>query len=199
MRIRAAAVIVAVMASVLGPGAPPAEAASAGTMVFTGTLTVGAGIAYPCLDGPVFPAVDVAKCAGFLLPVNAAPAVFAATGVGAFANVAEAKCGIPACVEAGTFDIAAAGGVGGACGLGDGALAGAIAPGIAFGTKAKPRPFALTFVEIAGTVTMTGFTGKGEVITGVGFSVPNFAAGSTCTNKAAKAFILVGTLQFAMA
>ena len=197
-RSRVAVVVIALVAALAGPAPPAAHATVVGAMQFQGTLAIGAGIAYPCIDPaggvapiPTPPPVNLAKCG--LGPPNAAGAVLLATGVGAIGQAAAAKCAVPACAEAGTFAIGGAGAITGACGLSTGALAGAIAPVVAVGTKAKPRAYAVTYVETAGLVVITGATAKGETITGVAYLV---LLVGTCADKLGKVFAIVGSLQF---
>lgn len=197
MRRRAAAPVLAAALCTASPAfvPTPAEAASAGVITFTGSMSVGNGIAYPCLDGKSStPQFNVQKCGGVLTSQNMAAVTLGSyLAVGAFGNgpTSATKSNT---VETGAFTIAALGVISGACNLSSGTMSGTISPVIAVGTKFKMRSIFLTFSDLAGIVFITGMTSKGEGFFGPVHKIPTTG---TCMNKTAKTFTVSGTLVFA--
>jgi hypothetical protein len=181
----------------LAATAAPADALiTIGGAVIQGRATVAAGLSYPCVSngGP-----DLTKCPPPVGAGNGPLGVsFTGSGVAQVDSVNKKGCTAPvdACVEVGTITVNATGSVNGWCGLSTGTLTGTItAAPLPVANKAKNRTFTVTFTGVGGALILTGTTGKGENIDGAVAAVPDAVGGSSCTNKAAKAFIVAGIVN----
>jgi hypothetical protein len=179
----------------LAATAAPADALiTIGGAVIQGRAIVAAGLSYPCVGngGP-----DLTKCPPPVSFGNGPLGVtFTGSGVAQVDTVNKKGCvPVDVCVEAGTINVTATGTVSGWCDLSSGTLTGAItAPSLA-GNKVKNRFFTMAFTGTGGVLFITGTTSKGETIFGVAAAVPDALDGSSCTNKAAKAFIVAGIVN----
>jgi hypothetical protein len=195
VRIARLGVLLAAVVGLVASSAAPAGATGAGVVVVQGNATVGAGIAYPCIDpASGVPPISVPKC----LPPqlgnpNSATFAFVGTGAGVIVNGPNkgAKTGT---VEAGTFTVTANGTVSGACGLSVGVIAtGTVTPIIPVGTKTKNRTYVGGFIGVGGVLVIQGTTNKAEVIVGAVLAVPIPGQGS-CTDKGPKVFLIAGAV-----
>jgi hypothetical protein len=185
--------LVSVLALMAG-FAPSGSANTIGGLIVQGTATVGAGLSYPCVGNG---APDLTKCPPPIGAGNGPIGVtFNGLGVGQIDNVGKPKCGgLPACLEAGVWAITATGTINGWCGLSSGTLNGTISPTLALGTKSKVRSFSITYSSAGGVLVITGSTNKGETIAGAVHAAADVTTGSSCTNKAAKNFIVAGIVS----
>jgi hypothetical protein len=177
----------------------PARAETIGAMRFIGTWNVGAGIAYPCVGSPGWPAIDLTKCP-IVSSGNTVSAVLSGTGLGTIAN-SPTKAQKATTVEGPIWTFNAAGIIAGWCWLSSGYATGSLTVSLNLGTKQPPPPqspkvrtFSVSWTEIAQKLFLTGTTNKGETLIGYFEFVADTVSGSSCTNKNAKNFIMAGEL-----
>lgn len=176
----------------------PARAETVGAMRFIGTWNVAAGIAYPCVGSPGWPAIDLTKCPSVGSP-NTVSAALSGTGLGTIAN-SPTKAQKATTVEGPIWTFTAAGIVTGWCWLSSGSATGSLTTSLDLGNKQPPpqwpkvRTFSVSWTEIAQKLFLNGITNKGETLIGYFEFVADTASGSTCTNKTAKRFIMAGEL-----
>jgi hypothetical protein len=179
-------------------GPTPAEATTAGKVTFTGIMTVGHGIADPLIDnsqpGPPFhvtthktpPQIsNSATITGFIATLCTAE--IAAVGKSGQTKTTAGNCAMGPGTPLGTMH--------GYCGFSDGVISLSVAAG-GFSYSVH-----LSFAETAKKMTLAGhFHKHGTVhsgtVRGDGTIQVNAADGSSCTNKAAKNFVVTGNLTF---
>jgi hypothetical protein len=179
---------------------PPAHAFAVSQLVMAGQVTVGNGIAHPCLTGQTTPpSIDIAKCNS----TNVAPFTFTGSAVGVTVKVNKAKCDITdiACVQVATYSISASGTIVGACGSSTGSGSGSITKQsdiLETKESSAAATFSFSFVNIANALIVTGTFNRPGLGTGTIFGTPLVSDGppgsGSCMNKAPKTLTIAGPL-----
>lgn len=185
--------VVVLAVAVLGVAAmqSPARANNEGAISFQGRANVGTGLSSFCAGSTV---PDLTKCPLPGRTGNSAAFSFAGTGAGYVQKINKPKCSA-FCFEQGTYSISATGSIRGWCELWTGTMWGTITPSLSLGTKANTRNFTVGMSAEGGNVVITGTTSQGETVIGRATWVPDSSSGSSCLNKGAKSFIVVGELH----